>query len=328
MKNMLKSVFILVFLFACQAKLFAQFTPELPLILDKPGTFEILSTADYTSSECRFTKTEITANLQSIFGLVNTVRKNPVLSDIKGFDGRVRIYNVDCTDPGGYGIPSRISFEFCSWYRQEDGTPARSTIEPPCWSIIVNKMIPDFNRIFAADAFYADPRYFTLPVKKETPERGIDVYIGECFIIYNPDRPDYWLPVTVNEVFSSLIAHFKKDPDKIAAAEVLKYVEKEYAEIPESERNSPAYVGGGPVAGISSKVSDTKYMQVNPEYWDKSLSKSAIQFLFFRWVPNKGYYTRLKEEYLQHNSISYNEYRFLESYGMDDIRLLVPLIGK
>jgi hypothetical protein len=55
--------------------------------------------------------------------------KNPVLSDINGFDGRARIYNIDCHDDGNYAIPSRISFEFASWYRNKDGTAARGFIE-------------------------------------------------------------------------------------------------------------------------------------------------------------------------------------------------------
>src|SRR5512143_3762253 len=76
---------------------------EPPLLLERPGTFETLRRTDYTGSKCGFTKAEITANLQRITDLVNIVRKDPVLKDLKGFDGRARIYNVDCPDNGGYG---------------------------------------------------------------------------------------------------------------------------------------------------------------------------------------------------------------------------------
>jgi len=91
---------------------------ELPLIRDKQGTFQILSRTDYVGYDCGYTKAEITANLQRITDLVTVVRQNPVLRDLKGFEGRARIYNLNCKEVSGYGIPARISFEFASWFRK------------------------------------------------------------------------------------------------------------------------------------------------------------------------------------------------------------------
>jgi hypothetical protein len=153
----------------------------LPLLTDKPGNFEILSRTDYTNPDCGFTKAEITANLQKIADLVNTVRKNLVLSKNKGFDGKARIYNVSCNDVNTYGIPSRISFEFCSWYRNKDRTETRGTIEPPEWSLIINKLIPTRYGI-SSDLFNRELGFFTVPLNKKTVEQGIDVYEGECYI--------------------------------------------------------------------------------------------------------------------------------------------------
>ncbi len=70
------------------------FAQELPLILDHPGTFEILNRIDYAMADCGFAKAEMTTNLQKINELVGVIRKNPVLSEPKGFDGRARIYNA------------------------------------------------------------------------------------------------------------------------------------------------------------------------------------------------------------------------------------------
>jgi hypothetical protein len=67
-----------------------------------------------------------------------------------------------------------------------------------------------------------------------------------------PSRPSYWLPVTVNEAFACVRAEWKSNNDKATAAEMLKWVEKEYAEIPVSDRTKPAYFGGN-VSRISSK---------------------------------------------------------------------------
>jgi hypothetical protein len=105
-------------------------------------------------------------------------------------------------------------------------------------------------------------------------------------------------------------------------------IENEYAAIPEQNRNNPAYYISESFSHISINSGNAQIVRANPEYWDKSLPKSAIQFIYFRSVPNKDYLRKLKEEYLQNNSISYNLARFEESFDMKDIRALVPLIGK
>jgi hypothetical protein len=318
---------ILVLYFAGHVLLHAQ---ELPLILDKPGTFEILSRTDYVSSECGFTKSEINANLLKIKDVVNSVRKNPVLNDIKGFDGRARIYNVSCDEDGQYGVPSRISFEFAAWYRNKDGTESRGIIEPPEWTLIINELKATANRwVFSADDIAGDHRYFIIPLKKETIEKGIDVYAGECYVIYNPDRPPYWIPVTVKEVFIGMIESFKKDRDTTGRRYMIDLLKKEYAAIPESEVNKPAYYGGSEtIAGISSIANFPPVVRVNPAYWDRNLPKSAIQFFFFRSIPNKEYHRNRMEECLKNNCISYHEIRFEASFGIENIRDLNTLIGK
>ena len=116
---------------------------ELPLLTEKQGTFEILSRTDYVGYDCGYTKAEMTAHLQRITDLVTVVRQNPVLTDMKGFDGRARIYNLNCKEVSGYGIPARISFEFASWFSKKDGTPAGDLIEPPEWSLISIRLNPD-----------------------------------------------------------------------------------------------------------------------------------------------------------------------------------------
>ena len=89
---------------------------------------------------------------------------------------------------------SRISFEFCTCFLQKDGTEGLGTIEPPEWSLYINKIHrdEDFSASGTSDRF-------TVPEKKETVATGIDVYYVECYVIYNTDRQPYWLPVTVKE---------------------------------------------------------------------------------------------------------------------------------
>jgi hypothetical protein len=300
---------------------------ELPLLTEKPGTFEILKRTDYASPECGFTKAEMDANLQKITELVNVLRQNPVLSNPTGFDGRARIYNIaNCRVTDRYAVPSRISFEFAAWYKKKDGTPARGFIEPPEWSLIINKIHPSGYQ-FSSDSLSTQPYFFTVPEDKKTIEPGIDVYDGECYAVYNANRPDYWLHVTAKEAFDAVIASNQKNTDPIQRDFMAKFISQEWAAIPEEDRNKPATLSGM-VTRVGTKPGAPFIMKVNPLYWDKSLPKSAIQFIYLRMINNRPFLKSNTAEYLQKNSISYHVARFEESLDLNMVRSLVPLIGK
>lgn len=296
---------------------------ELPLVLEKQGTFEILKRTDYASPECGFTKTEMTANLQKIIELVTIVRNNPVLSEMKGFDGRARLYNsTACQMEGFYGVPVRISFEFAAWYRLKDGREVRGLIEPPEWSIYINTIQPGWT-----SGFSRKPDLFAVPEKKETVEPGIDIYDGECIVVYDPTRPDYWLPVTVKEAFDVVFAENKRNKDEIQRKMILEMLDGEWANVPPTDWNKPATMSGM-ISRVGTMEGSPKIMKVNPAYWDKSKPKSDIQFITFRMITNKKFMEQRSNEWLKANSISYHEARFEESLDMEFVRSLVPLIGK
>ncbi|HSO85548.1 MAG TPA: hypothetical protein VLQ91_03285 [Draconibacterium sp.] len=296
---------------------------ELPLILDKQGTFEILKRTDYASSECGFTKTEMTANLQKITELVTLVRMNPVLNELKGFDGRARIYNsIACQYEDFYGVPARISFEFAAWYRMKDGKEVRGLIEPPEWSVYINTIQPGWT-----SGFSQKPDFFGVLEKKETIEPGIDVYDGECFVLYDPDRPDYWLPVTVKEAFDVAYAENKRKSDEIQWGFAKKMLDDEWAAIPQSDWNKPATMSGM-LSRVGILEGFPKIMKVNPKYWDKNRPKFDIQFITFRMVTNKKFLTQRTQEYLKTNSISYHSARFEESLDIDFVKSFKPMIIK
>ncbi len=202
---------------------------DLSVFTDKPGTFEILSRTDYASSECGFTKTDMTANLERIKDIIAVVRQNPVLSDIKGFNGRARIHTMSmtCKRPEWYGVPARIAFEFSSFFLNKEGEMAFNTIEPPSWSLYINDLIPGWS-----DSFDSRYGYFTAPLKKETIDPGIDVYDGECWVIYDPERPPYWVPVTVEEAFNAARESFSREKDQFTASLNKQFLDQEWAAIP------------------------------------------------------------------------------------------------
>lgn len=295
---------------------------ELPLILDKQGTFEVLSRTDYAGSGCTFNNGEITANLQKINDLVAIVRKNPVLLELKGFDGRARIYTtIACEQEGVYGVPSRISFEFASWFRSKDGKEKRNLIEPPEWSVYLNTIQP-----FWTGGFSKRPDFITVPEKKETLAPGIDVYDGECFVLYDSKRPDYWLPVTVKEAFDVAYANLKKTSDEVQWGFIKKMLDEEWAAIPQADWNKQATLSGM-ISRVGTLQGFPKIMRVNPAYWDMSKPKSSIQLITFRMVTNKSFLSQRTKEYLQKNSTSYHCARFEESLDLEFVKSLMLLIN-
>jgi len=315
----MKTIYLSILqVFLISFKLFSQ---EYPLIIDKTGTFEILSRTDYAGPDCNFTKTEITANLQRITEMVAIVRKNPILTEMKGFDGRARIYtSIACQWDGFYGVPVRVSFEFAAWYKMKDGKEVRGLIEPPEWSIYLNTIQPGWT-----SGFNRKPDLFTVPEKKETIAPGIDVYDGECFVIYNSDRPDYWIPVTVKEAFDVIYEWHKKSSNEIQWSYAKKMLDDERAAFSPDDWNKHA-TRSGMLSGVGILEGFPKIMKVNPAYWDKSRPKSEIQFITFRMITNKKFLTQRTKEYFEKNSISYHCARFEESLDIEFVKSLQPLI--
>ncbi len=333
---------VLVFLIACD--LSAQ---DYPLLPDHPGTFKLIDWGVYTHYDCGFTKTETTANYQKIIGITDLVRKNPVFTNQKGFDCETYVYTRNCPDKYGYGIPSRLSFGFEDWF-MDKGQVKKYSIEPPSWSIVVNDLSS-----FAAGSYNlgaskpTDPpkagfnyekwksvneklrECFYIPGEKEELGNGIDRYISEIIIVYNPERPPYYLPVKFRELAEWLIEYWKLHPDKVQSDMMLQYIEAEYAQIPESERDGWAYSNTydercpflkiTPVSGLQPVV------RLNPEYWNKKLPRSAIQILTFNCLSDTNRYTKEKQEWLKLGSPGYSLNRFLEAL---DINILVPAIDK
>jgi hypothetical protein len=301
----------------------------------RPGTFEILSRTNYAMPECGFTKADMTANLERIKELVSVVRQNPVLSDIKGFNGRARIYNMSmtCKEKEWYGVPARISFEFCSFTLSKNGEVVFNTIEPPEWSLYVNDMIPGWTH-----NFNLAHNYFAVPLEKKTIEPGIDVYEGAAWVVYDPNRPPYWISVTVEEAFQAAREFAAREKDEFTASLNKQILDQEWAEIPESDRKKPAYFGGN----LSRVASSSGYggqdslfpriMKVNPEYLNRGLPKSAIQFIWFSNFRDTRYRKKLLDECIENARKENDNFcslkRFELSFGMTDIRNLSELIGK
>jgi len=340
----LRSIFVIVFLLICNS-LFAQTKVEEPtLLLNKQGTFKVIDWGVYTHYDCGFKKTETDANYKKLIAITDAVRKNPVMSDLKGFDGQARFFAKECDDKLGYGIPSRISFEFCAWFLYK-GEEEKSCIEPPHWDILLNKINSIGGAAYGYTAFkpWGNVRegfnfelwesaaekvneIFFCPANKQTLAPGVDLYKESDIVLYNPERPAYWMPVTIRESFDLLYNYWKLRPDLQPDDPMVKELDDEYADFTETEKDGYAHSGG---RGFLSQISaDEKYpimMRVNTAYWNKNLPRSAIQIISFYCPVDKEYTKSMAERWLKHNSSGYHSEHFIETL---DYKLLIPVVDK
>jgi hypothetical protein len=299
----------------------------------RPGTFEILRRTDFTDARLGFSKADNEAAMVRIENLVKAMRKNEVLEEVRGFNGRARIHNISSIVRGGFGVPSRVSFEFSSFFYSKTGKVVFNTIEPPEWSVYIN--CPNGIGI-SSNAFDLQKGFFTIPLSKKTIAPGVDVYDEVNFVLYDPDQPDYWIPVTVDEAFSAALAFSDKEQDTYTRTLNKQFLDKEWNDIPASARNKPAYYGGG----LSRVTHSPDYggernlfppiMKVNPAYWNKSFPKGTIQLITFTASLNKDYLRKELENCYRHaNSGSGCDLqRFNYAFKLEDILRLAALVGK
>lgn len=341
---MKKYLYTIIISFAAAIFVSAQ---DYPLLPDHPGTFQLIDWGVYTHYDCGFTKAETTANYTKIKGISDLVRKNPVFTNQKGFNCSVYVFAVDCPDKFGYGIPCRLRFDFGDWFTYK-GVAKFYKTEPPSWSIKVNSL----NNVFGSN--YSDgavkpkekPKegfnyekwknvsdklhdIIYLPGQKEELGNGIDRYISEIIVVYNPERPPYYLPVKFRELAELMIEYWKLHPDKYQSDMATKMMEVEYAKIPETERDGWAYNNTYdercPILRITPRPGLQPVVRLNPEYWNKTLPRSAIQILTFNRLTDTRRYTKEKEECLKLNAAGYSLNQFLEAL---DITTLIPAIDK
>lgn len=125
-----------------------------------------------------------------------------------------------------------------------------------------------------------------LPFNKELYP-GVHLYDvngkANCIVVFNPERPDYLIPVTLRELTTAYLKYYsfftKLEYEKM----ILDELKKEIANFSEDELDGPAYAGHPTniVIRHSSDKRNLPIMRLNPEYWDKSLPPSAIQIMQF-----------------------------------------------
>jgi hypothetical protein len=143
--------------------------------------------------------------------------------------------------------------------------------------------------------------------KKEVAP-GVRIYANGNIVAFNPDRPDFWIPVTIKEIMEAKLAYYKvkKEIDEAknsksfqeweklgfvpaASFKVSVYdaIKKEYENFTSEELMSMAYYATGDesISCINAKGEGWPVMKLNPECWNRTLPQSAVQFVSMAYKP-------------------------------------------
>lgn len=256
-----------------------------------------------------------------------------LLSQLQGFDLAVTSYSIWDNhykiNPVNYGMRSEMSFEF-QLFLADKTNGGKWTVEPPHYHFYINNTesghqsrgnFPYFNdqqddpkseRAINAAAVNINGLIAAFPyVRNLAP--GVDVYQesadgDKCHIIvYNPERPPYWLEITVKEAAAIYLEYYslyqKTEMDK----KILEQLKKEIAELSPEELAAPAYQGHDThfVFPVNGQNQGLKLVRFNPGYWDKSLPASAIQLMTF-WYPQMSN-AQMEEFYKDNGYPNYNQ---------------------
>lgn len=138
---------------------------------------------------------------------------------------------------------------------------------------------------------------------------GPGTWFKGALLVFNPDRPEIWIPVTVKEIMEAKLEYYKvkkeidrvilekmiaawakmnfaPDPGQIPMTTVYDEIKKEYENFSVEELNRPAFYGSGEQYGVSviNACGDgVVVVRFNPECWDRSTPVTAVQYLTLRY---------------------------------------------
>ena len=325
MKRALPLVLLLFFQFISEAQTF-QYQP------DKPGKFIF----DNRLDKCQGVDVPTVQN--KLTSIVEWVRqKDPVIDHPFGFDAIVRLYGFYCDKKNrkeDFGLRSAIGITFHDFYI-ENGVSCRATGNTAHGTeIFVNSPIYYISTQFDEAEFKTDDPphlkqalekarenlrnyYTTAPVIKEIAP-GVRLYAPDpgtwfkgSLLVFNPDRPDIWIPVTVKEIMDVKLAYYKvkhaidsinyekmvagwtkmnfnPDPDRGMRPKLYQAIKQEYENFTAEELKLPAWSCPTEACGIStinSRGEGRAVVKFNPDCWDRSLPVTAVQYLSWQYRP-------------------------------------------
>lgn len=262
----------------------------------------------------------------------NTVIDRPVGFDaLVGFSG---YYSDIKPKKEDFGIRSSIGFAF-HHYWVENGIIERATGNTAHGTeIFVNSPIYYISaQLDEAEFKTDDPPHLKQPLEKARENLrnyyttasvikefapGVRLYASSqgtwfkgALLVFNPDRPEIWIPVTVKEIMEVKLAYYKvkheidsinyekmlegwakmnfnPDPEHKMRPQLYQMIKKEYENFSDEELNLPAWSCPTDACGISTinaRGDGRAVVKFNPNCWDRSLPATAVQYMTLQYRP-------------------------------------------
>jgi len=299
---------------------------------DQPGKFILNNHLD------KCTGVDATTVQNKLTSIVDWVRRNdPLVDHPVGFDALIE-FTAYCLDikpkKEDFGIRSSINFSF-HHYWIENGVLMRATGNTAHGTeIFINSPIYYISAQLDEAEFKTDDPphlkqqlekarenlhhyYTTAPIIKEIAP-GVRLYASSqgtwfkgALLVFNPDRPDIWIPVTVKEIMEVKLAYYKvkheidsinyekmvagwakmnfnPDPEHKMRPQLYPMIKREYENFTPEELNLPAWSCPGEACGIStinSRGEGRAVVKFNPACWDRSLPATAVQYMTLQYRP-------------------------------------------
>ncbi len=302
---------------------------------DKPGKF-IFDTHLDKCTGVDVKGVDVTTVQNKLISMVEWVRMNdPIIDQPVGFDAIVGLTALFCDKikrQEDYGMRSIFGFSFYHFYIENgvscraNGNTSHST------EIFVNNPIYYISTRFDEAEFKTDDPphlkqsleiarenlrkyYTTAPVIKEFAP-GVRLYeeggwFKGTLLVFNPDRPEIWIPVTVKEIMETKLEYYKvkheidsindekmvagwakmnfnPDPDRTMKPRLYQVIKQEYENFTAEELKLPAFASPGEASGISginARGEGRAVVKFNPACWDRSLPVTTVQYMSWDYRP-------------------------------------------
>lgn len=247
---------------------------------DKLGKWSVKSNLS------NFNKKEKTVFENNLTSVAEWLHKNvKLLAEPKGFDLPVTFNHIwdEEYKTRNYNYAYRCEMDFAfQLFIVEKGKQTKWTIEPPHYEIDINNTEAGHGTNF--DVGNLKDLFVVFPLVKEIAS-GVRLYDDGNLIVFNPNRPEFWIPIKVREVVNAKLDFYRKD-DKSIYDFIKPLVDK----MTEEELNAPAYYGSDDaILNVNGKKDGLQIMRFNKDYWDQTLPKTSIQFIRLWYHPENEF---------------------------------------
>jgi len=250
--------------------------------------------------------------LETIKLFVNElIASSALLTEKRGFDINVAVNGYGNMDEPNkwkqkdfeYGIMTELCFQFQLFYTKG----GKWDNYCPNWCFKLNA--PMYGKSLPYQSLHSNSRilneaFLVFPHVKDIAP-GIRFHYNDDgkgeLVFFNPTRPDYWLPVRLKEIIDAKLKYTAENEKG-----VYEMMKAQADKLSEAEFNEPAYFGNSEenfLLEVNGQKKGVPFMKFNPEYWDRSLPRSAIQYftLSYSEIIDKERWESEREEFFRNN---------------------------